>query len=527
MAESGVYYIYMKAFIDSWLDRVTMYRLMLYYLISLVLGAVALSAMGIMPYDPRVIVGATVLSVIFSYAFNWFFSILFRTKQNLESQFITALILALIIGPISFEAGWAVVLFVAAFVAMGSKYILAYKKMHLFNPAAVGALAVAFIFSYGSSWWVGSPYLAPLIVVGGLLVAYKIRRLKMIALFVAVFALASVLAFGISRGSFDAALQIVAYPRAFVSLLFFAFVMLVEPTTSPQKQNVQYQYAALVAVCAVVYTYADSTAFFALELALISGNIFNRAFSFDPRVILTLRKKELVAHDTMSFWFEPSHPVSFIPGQFMQWEVSHHDTDDRGTRRFFTVCSSPTERRIMLTTKFADPSSTYKVALRALREQDEIVAMGVAGDFILPEDTDPVPCVFIAGGIGITPFRSMVQYMLDKKIVRPITLLYSNKTAEDIVFRQLFDEAGLVGWLKTVYTVTEVAPYGWKGKIGYITADMIKEEVPQYKESLFYISGPKPMVSAFQTMLADMGVSSDRIKTDFFPGYTETHQAVF
>lgn len=516
---------YMKAFIDSLLDRVTMYRLMLYYLVVLVVGAIALSVIGVMPYDPFSIIGATVFLAIFSYVFNWFFAVLFRAKQNFESQFITALILALIIGPVSVQAGGTILLFVAAFAAMGSKYMFAYKKMHLFNPAAVGALVAAFIFNYGSSWWVGSPYLFPIIASGGLLVAHKIRRLKMVGLFVAVFVVVSVLAFGISRWSFDFALQIVSSPRTFVSLLFFAFVMLVEPMTSPRKQSVQYQYAALVAVCAVVYSYVDTTAPFAFELALISGNIFNRAFAFDPRVVLTLRKKELVAHDTMSFWFEPSHPVSFMPGQFMQWEVPHRDPDNRGTRRFFTVCSSPTERRIMLVTKFSDPSSTYKVALRALREQDEIVAMGVAGDFILPEDTDPVPCVFIAGGIGITPFRSMVRYMLDKKIVRPITLLYSNKTVDDIAFRQLFDEAGSAGWLKTVYTVTETAPYGWKGRIGFITADIIREEVPDYADRLFYISGPKPMVAAFQKMLGDMGIPNERIKTDFFPGYMETHQA--
>ena len=159
-----------------------------------------------------------------------------------------------------------------------------------------------------------------------------------------------------------------------------------------------------------------------------------------------------------------------------------------------------------------------------MQEQDEIVAMSVAGEFTLPQDDGSTPCVFIAGGIGVTPFRSMIQYMLDKKLSRPITLLYSNKTADDIAFKSVFDEAALAGWLKAVYTITESAPYGWKGKIGYVTADMIREAVPQYKESLFYISGPKPMVGAFQKMLDEMGVPSDHIKTDFFPGYTETYQ---
>ena len=515
----------MKTFIDNLLGRVTMYRLMLYYLSALLIASIGCSLAGVIPYDAGDIVGTVVLLGVFSYLFNWFFATLFRAKQNPESRFITALILAFIIGPVFVAGGGALVLFVAAFVAMGAKYLLAYKKMHVFNPAIVGALSVALVFNYGSSWWVGSPYLVPVILIGGLLVAYKIQRLAMVASFMGVFLASVVLVMGVTWRSFDVALNTLAHPWMFAPALFFAFVMLVEPLTSPQKRNVQYYYAALVGVLVVAYGYFTGTAPYAFELALLSGNIFNRAFSFDPRAVLTLRKREDVANNTTSFWFEPSHPISFVPGQFMQWELPHRHPDDRGVRRFFTICSSPTEQRVMLTTKFSEPSSTFKTTLRAMQEQDEIVAMHVAGEFTLPNDDGATPCVFIAGGIGVTPFRSMIRYMLDKKISRPITLLYSNKTASDIAFKPIFDEAALAGWLKPVYTVTDTAPYGWKGRIGYITADMIKEEVPEYMNNLFYVSGPQPMVAAFQKMLGEMGVPSDRIKTDFFPGYTETHQA--
>jgi len=515
---------HMKTFIDNLLGRVTMYRLMLYYLGALLFGAIGCSMAGLIPYAACDIAGTAVLLCVFSYIFNWFFATLFRARQNPESQFITAFILALIMRPVSVVSGGVLILFVAAFVAMGAKYLLAYKKMHVFNPAAVGTLAAALIFGYGSSWWVGSVYMAPVIIIGGLLVAYKIQRLGMVAAFMGVFIASVALVMGAAWRSFDVALNTLAHPWMFAPALFFAFVMLVEPLTSPQKRNVQYYYAALVGVLAVAYGYFDGTAPHVFELALLSGNVFNRAFYFDPRVVLTLRKREDVANNTTSFWFEPSHPISFVPGQFMEWELPHRHPDDRGVRRFFTICSSPTEQRVMLATKFSEPSSTFKTTLRAMKEQDKIVAMHVAGEFTLPNDDGTTPCVFIAGGIGVTPFRSMVQYMLDKKLSRPITLLYSNKTASDIAFKPIFDEAALTGWLKPVYTVIETAPYGWKGRVGYITADMIKEEVPEYMNNLFYVSGPQPMVAAFQKMLGDMGVPSDRIKTDFFPGYAETHQ---
>lgn len=502
-----------------------MYRLVIYYLSALVVSVVVLGSVGILPYDPFNVVATTLFLVVFCFIFNWFFATLFRVRPNPESQLITALILALIIGPINMETG-IVVLLVAAFFAMGSKYVLAYKQRHLFNPAIIGALSVALMFGYGTSWWVGNAYLLPVILIGGVLAATKVGKWESIGAFFAAF---FVTTFGelIAMGySFPVALDIVASPQTIAPIAFFAFVMLIEPMTSPQNGRVQYYYGALVAVLFVKLEITASIAPYALELALLAGNVFTRAFFFDPRVVLTLRKKEVVAKNTMSFWFEPSHSVSFMSGQFMQWELPHRRPDDRGIRRFFTVCSSPTEHRLMLTTKFAEPSSSFKGALHAMKEGDMMVASGVAGRFILPADSDTSPCVFIAGGIGVTPFRSMIKYMLDTKRSRPVTLLYTNKTADDIAFKPLFDEAVSAGWLKAVYTITESIPYGWRGRTGYITAEMIKEEVSDYGKNIFYISGPQPMVTAFEAMLSEMGIPVSQIKTDYFLGYTETHQAL-
>jgi ferredoxin-NADP reductase len=176
----------------------------------------------------------------------------------------------------------------------------------------------------------------------------------------------------------------------------------------------------------------------------------------------------------------------------------------------------------MLATRISDRTSTYKAALNSLKVGETITAGHLEGDFILPLDVKK-KIVFIAGGIGITPFRSMVKYLSDKEEKRDIILFYSNRTEADIAFRELFAEAQKVG-LKTIYTITDNIPVGWQGRTGFIDQKMIEKEVPDYKERIFYISGPEPMVEAFEKMIAKMGVPDNAIRRDFFPGYTETHQ---
>jgi ferredoxin-NADP reductase len=156
----------------------------------------------------------------------------------------------------------------------------------------------------------------------------------------------------------------------------------------------------------------------------------------------------------------------------------------------------------------------------ALDAKSSIVAGQLAGDFTLPEDKNK-KLAFIAGGIGITPFRSMIKYLLDLEEARPITLFYSNKYANEIVYADIFHQADKNLGIKTVYTLTETefVPSGWLGKIGRINEVMIKSEVPDYSERIFYLSGPHTMVTAFEDVLRGMGISKNKIKTDFFPGF--------
>ena len=140
-----------------------------------------------------------------------------------------------------------------------------------------------------------------------------------------------------------------------------------------------------------------------------------------------------------------------------------------------------------------------------MQANDVVSASHIAGGFVLSRDAKE-KLAFIAGGIGVTPFRSMVQYLIDTKDARSVTLLYSNKTAAEIAYKDVFDRAERETGMKTVYT-------------SMIDCAMIAREIPDYREHVFYLSGPHGMVTAFEKTLREMGVSRFHITTDYFPGF--------
>jgi ferredoxin-NADP reductase len=148
-----------------------------------------------------------------------------------------------------------------------------------------------------------------------------------------------------------------------------------------------------------------------------------------------------------------------------------------------------------------------------------VLSGSIAGDFTLPRNKDK-KLVFIAGGIGVTPFRSMVKYLHDKKEMRDVVLMYSNRSEAEIAYRDVFDAAAQAGiGIKTVYTLTDAGPQSWRGERGYIDSAMIQRQVPDYRDRTFYISGPQSMVDTFKKTLRQMGVARWNIRTDYFPGF--------
>ncbi|OGE64673.1 hypothetical protein A3J13_02275 [Candidatus Daviesbacteria bacterium RIFCSPLOWO2_02_FULL_36_8] len=473
---------------------------MLYFLLVLVVYSSALCFLEILPYNGFDILISSIYLVTICWFSNKLLAKLFKVPINIESSLITGFILSLIFGPASFLSIWPT-LTVGGISAMASKYLIAWKGRHIFNPAAFGAVASALILNQGASWWVGSEWMVLPILLGGFLILRKVKRFTMVFVFTLGFLL-PVITTGVGKSEYlqDILAFLITSP-----ILFFSLVMLIEPQTSPYKNLNQVLYGILVAVG--FYMSASFGIFYLLEASLLVGNVFaflvNRSF----RKTLKLKEKKQESEDVVSFLFEPN--FKFEAGQYLEWTLPHPKPDSRGVRRFFTISSSPTEGFLMITTRFAEKSSTFKSALKKLESGQEISVSNLEGDFTLPRDTEK-KLVFIAGGIGITPFRSMIKYLIDRGEKRDIVLLYSVKTLEEIVFKYLFDEAKFVG-VSAVYVSTDT--------MGFIDQSMIQKQIPDYKERYFYISGPQTMVDSFKQTLKAIGISSKQIRTDFFPGY--------
>lgn len=502
-------------FIDDFLNKITMYRLVLYYLIVLLSVSVVFSFFHILPYNPVYIILSSLFLFFFSGFINDIFGRVFEIPTNVESAYITALILALIITPATsvkdyIFLGWAAIL------SMATKYILAIHKKHIFNPVAIAVVLTAFGINETARWWVGNVPLLPFVLIGGYLIVRKIRREKLVMSFF-VAATLSVLLFSFVKGS-----DIVSVFNKFFlhsSLFFFAFVMLTEPLTSPPTEMLQIYFGAIVGFLFVPDIHLG-TIFSTPELALIIGNIFSFLVSPPYKLKLFLKEKIQLSPDSYDFVFPLEKKLAFIPGQYMEWTLPVKNPDDRGNRRYFTIASSPTEDIIRIGVKFYAPSSSYKKEMLALTEKTPVLVTQLAGDFTLPQDKTK-KLVFLAGGIGITPFRSILKYLIDTKEKRDIVLFYSNKTPSEIVYADVCNEAWKQLNIRTIYTVTDIAsaPPDWKQEKGRVNADMLKKYVPDYLERTYYLSGPHAMVTGFESVLSSLAIPKSQIKTDFFPGF--------
>lgn len=505
----------MLKFIDDFLNQITMYRLVLYFLILLILSASILSFINVLPFNFLSILLSAFFLTAFCWVINKILSIILKIPTNYESFFITALILSLIITPASDLDGY-IFLGLVAFFAMASKYFLAINRKHIFNPAAFAVVITALFFSKAASWWVGTTWMIPLTLIGGLLVIKKIQRFSMVLSFFIV-AITTMLGSSIFLGSDP--ILILQKTILESPILFFAFIMLPEPQTTPPYKKLQILYG-----CLVGFLFSSNIAlgsfYFTPEIALLVGNLFSYIFSPKYKLPLKLKRKILLALNTYEFVFVSEEKLKNTAGQYMEWTFPHKGVDSRGNRRFFTVASSPTEENVHIGIKFYPNGSSFKRNLVNMEGGEKIVASLLSGEFVLPDDENK-KLVFIAGGIGITPFRSIIKYLMDTNQRRDIVLFYSNNIVSDIVYKEIFDEASHKLGIKFVYTLTDTKniPKDWRGKAGYVDAQMIKDEVPDYKESIFYISGPHSMIETFKKTLKDMGIPSNQIKVDYFPGY--------
>lgn len=233
-----------------------------------------------------------------------------------------------------------------------------------------------------------------------------------------------------------------------------------------------------------------------------------------------LAKEKLEGTDIMTFKLERGK-LNYSAGQFGYFKLDGVSSDPKGPVRHFSFASSPTEYDYFLvSTRIRD--TPYKKKLASLEINTEIQTWGPQGEFVLHGDHSK-PAVFLSGGIGVTPFRSMIKYATDKQLPIKIFVFDSNRNEQNILYKNEFDQwAAKNKNLKIIYTVTDDIVSGWTGEKGRIDKAMINRHVEEndLHHSIFYICGPPAMLKAMQEILQkDLQIPKERIKVEEFTGY--------
>lgn len=245
---------------------------------------------------------------------------------------------------------------------------------------------------------------------------------------------------------------------------------------------------------------------------------------------IKLLNKRNEAKDTKTFIFERPGGFSYLAGQYVYLTLPRlTQPDERGDTRHFTLSSSPTEDHLAITVRMR-AESAYKQSLSAYKLGTDISMRGPNGFFILdPESSSghaATPQVMVAGGIGITPYRSIIRYIADKNLPVPIQLIYSNSIPEEIVFKAELDKITKEhGNIRVTYTITkpEESKIKWSGLVGRVDQNLIQSVIryptSDIRDPIFWLCGPPPMVSAMEKMLATTNIPYNQIKVEKFTGY--------
>jgi glycine betaine catabolism B len=262
----------------------------------------------------------------------------------------------------------------------------------------------------------------------------------------------------------------------------------------------------------------------------------------DPHTSLTLtEKKKVEGTDIMTFKFTKDGYPEFKAGQFAFFALDNVNNDNRGPVRHFSLTSSPTEDVLSISTRIR--GTPYKQRLSTMQEGEQVDVSRPQGNFVLHDDYSK-QAIFLSGGIGVTPFRSMIKYATDRQLPIKITMFDSNRNRQNILFKDEFDDwAAQNQNLKIVYTITEneteqrqqseavhnISSSGptenngtWDGERGRIDKTMIERHLSKQEISngIFYICGPPGMIRALEDLLQkQFEIQGERIKVEEFTGY--------
>ncbi|BCB95586.1 hypothetical protein JZK55_05080 [Dissulfurispira thermophila] len=233
---------------------------------------------------------------------------------------------------------------------------------------------------------------------------------------------------------------------------------------------------------------------------------------FETEVIEIIKR----TYNVKSFRFMLSEDVDFKPGQFFHVTIK---IDGQEASKHFSISNSPTEKAYLeFTKKITD--SEFSHALDNLKIGDWARIKMPFGNFTFTGEYEKI--AFLIGGIGITPVRSICKFVTDKRLDTDIIVLYGSKTERDIIFHEDFIRMEAENKkLRVVYTLDDpIDRASWKGRVGFITSEMIKEEIPDFVERVFYTCGPPKMVDYIKKVLhEELGIDKEKIISENFTGY--------
>lgn len=237
-----------------------------------------------------------------------------------------------------------------------------------------------------------------------------------------------------------------------------------------------------------------------------------------PIYKIKLKSKKEIANGTMAFLLEKPGGFTYKAGQFADYTlIDPKETDAEGNTRGFSLASAPFEQDIMFATRMRD--TAFKRNMKTMDIGTELTLDAPYGSFTLQNNTK-IPAVFLSGGIGITPVRSIILQATSDKTDHKIFLFYANKTPKDAAF---FDELKDAEESNPNFTfipsMTEDKSNEWHGETGFFTKEMLTKYIGDLKIPIYYIDGPAGMVASLRKTLIDAGIDEDNIRTEEFTGY--------
>ena len=514
----------MKRWLDRMTGMVTMYKLVILLLAAIGVIALALCLFGqLSPWTPLQLLASAAVAIVFTCASSLLFATILRLKPHLDSALITGLLLFFVMKPSLDLVGLAGIA-AAGVIASLSKYLLAMRGRHVFNPAALGAFVVTVVhfatgigFSY-AAWWVGVPQLLIPVAIAAFLVLYRTQRLTVGVTFVALGILVAIANALVHAAPIP---DVLAFTVLQGPLVFFAGFMFSEPLTLPPRRWQQFVEALVVAV---LYTipFAFGPVNKTPQLALLVGNLIGFAFGQRRGIRLTYLGKTQLGPTTWQLSFQPARRVRFVPGQYMELTIPHRKADFRGTRRYFSISSAPASSAtakgepITFAITVPEKSSSFKQALLDLTPGATIYGTGVGGDFALPAKLQE-PLLLVAGGIGITPFASQLAAATALGHKRDVTVVYSTSAAGPLPFADLLAASGARVVLFAPDAPTPL-PANWQYEgAGRVTGEKLIAAVPDVASRRTYVSGPPALVSDLTSALRKEGAR--HVHSDYFSGY--------